>query len=136
MWIWPVYRAPNVPNSAASVSWEATFEGPSGLFRQFLYGVLGSSELSLCSGAHTLPSDRRMLPSLRGRLRPREGAGLLPVLLLEIWDSYPTDYLPLGRNTHRRTNGLVLGKGAHYLVSEATPNNHVLSLDLRDHLGH
>jgi hypothetical protein len=32
-----------VPNSAASVSWEATFEGPSGLFRQFLDRVLRSS---------------------------------------------------------------------------------------------
>ena len=34
--------------------------------------------------------------SLRGQLRPREAAGQLPVLLLEIWGSYPTDYLPLG----------------------------------------
>src|SRR5918995_850880 len=35
MWIWPVYRGQNGPNSAASVSWEATFDAPSGLFRQF-----------------------------------------------------------------------------------------------------
>ena len=43
MWIWPVYRGPNVPNIAASVFWEATFDAPSGLFRQFLDGVLGST---------------------------------------------------------------------------------------------
>jgi hypothetical protein len=40
-----------------------------------------------------------MLPSLRGQLTPREGAGRLPVFLLETWASYPTNYLPLGRNT-------------------------------------
>src|SRR5215204_4087212 len=45
MWIWPVYRSPNVPNSAASVSWEATIDAPSGLFRQF-QGVVRSSPLS------------------------------------------------------------------------------------------
>jgi hypothetical protein len=39
MWIWSVYRGQNGPNSAASVSWEATFDAPSGLFRQFHDGV-------------------------------------------------------------------------------------------------
>jgi hypothetical protein len=34
-WIWPVYRGRNGPNSAASVPWEATFDAPSELFRQF-----------------------------------------------------------------------------------------------------
>jgi len=42
----------------------------------------------LCPGAHTLPSHRSMLPSLRGQLTPREGAGQLPVLLLETWARY------------------------------------------------
>ena len=46
-------------------------------------GVLRSSALPLCPGAHTLPSDRSMLPSLRGQLTPREGAGQLPALLLD-----------------------------------------------------
>jgi hypothetical protein len=35
MWIWPAFRGQNVPNSVASVSLEATFDAPSGLFRQF-----------------------------------------------------------------------------------------------------
>jgi len=35
MWIWPLYRGQNGPNSAAWVSLEATFDAPSGLFRQF-----------------------------------------------------------------------------------------------------
>src|SRR5215211_789992 len=38
-----------------------------------------------------------MLPSLRGRLTPREGAGQLPVFLLD-QGYYPTDDLPLDRN--------------------------------------
>jgi hypothetical protein len=42
MWIWPAFRGQNVPNSAASVSLEATFDAPSGLFRQFHNGVLRS----------------------------------------------------------------------------------------------
>jgi hypothetical protein len=51
-------------------------------------GVLGSSALSwcsdvfLCHSAHTLPSHRCTLPSLRAQLRPREGAGQQPALLL------------------------------------------------------
>jgi hypothetical protein len=33
---------------------------------------------TLCHGAHTLPLERSMVPSLRGQLTPREGAGQLP----------------------------------------------------------
>jgi hypothetical protein len=53
-------------------------------------GVLGNSGASLvlfrilCHGAHTSPSVKSMLPSLRGQLTPREGAGQLPVLLLDL----------------------------------------------------
>ena len=43
--IWSVYRGQNRPNSASSVPCEATFHVPSGLFGQFLYGVLGSSAI-------------------------------------------------------------------------------------------
>src|SRR5215207_11037860 len=35
MWIWSLYRGQHGPNSDASVSCEATFDAPSGLFRQF-----------------------------------------------------------------------------------------------------
>jgi hypothetical protein len=41
------------------------------------------SDVLLCHSAHTLPSHRSMLASLRVQLRPREGAGQLPVLLLD-----------------------------------------------------
>jgi hypothetical protein len=60
---------------------------------------------SMCLEAYTLPLDRVMLLPLRGRLRPREGAGQLPVLLLEIWASYPTIYLPPSRNASHRSCG-------------------------------
>src|SRR5215212_10705029 len=77
-----------------------------------------------------------MLPSLRGPLTPREGAGRLPVLLLEIWASYPTDYLPLQVGAPRRkTSGGARGKGMHALVSEATPDHHVLRTNLRHRVG-
>jgi hypothetical protein len=53
---------------------------------------------------------------VRGQPTPREGAGRLPVLLLEIWASYPTEYLlPLGRNASQERlaaeAAVVLGKG-------------------------
>src|SRR5215217_7987985 len=54
-----------------------------------LYGVLRSSGAFLmlwstyCAGAHTFPSARDMLRSLRGQLTPREGVGQLPTLLLD-----------------------------------------------------
>jgi len=54
MWIWPVYRGPNVPNSAASVSWEATIDAPSGLFRQFHDGVPRSWTAAACRHVHQL----------------------------------------------------------------------------------
>jgi hypothetical protein len=39
--------------------------------------------------------ESRLSPS-RGQLAPREGAGQLPALLLEIWARNPTNYLSLG----------------------------------------
>src|SRR5215211_8081479 len=51
MWIWPLNRGRNGPNSGASVSLEATFDAPSGLFRQFLYSTLA---ICPCDTPHTL----------------------------------------------------------------------------------
>jgi hypothetical protein len=78
-------------------------------------GVLGSSDASFviwstyCAGAHTLSSYRSMLPSLRGHLRPREGAGPLPAPPLNLgpppYQSYylpPHTYTHLGRMCARR----------------------------------
>ena len=47
-------------------------------------GVLRRSALPLCSRAHTFSSARSMVSSLRGLLMLREGAGRLPVLLLDL----------------------------------------------------
>src|SRR5215208_7878642 len=60
MWIWPVYRGPNVPNSGRFGALGATFVAPSGLFRQFLDGVLRSSQQVTTRGYYlppTLPFD-------------------------------------------------------------------------------
>src|SRR5215203_5839664 len=58
-----------------------------------IHGVLRSSAPPLCHSAHTSPSHRSMLASLRGLLTLREGAGLLPALLLD-WDSLPSRHQP------------------------------------------
>jgi hypothetical protein len=42
------------------------------------------ARMYLCHGAHTFPPHRSMLPSLRGQPTPREGAGQLPALLLDL----------------------------------------------------
>src|SRR5829696_1894304 len=76
-----------------SASDNALFTGVRGI------RILGSSELPwysddlLCHSAHTSPSHRSMLASLRGLLTLREGAGLLPALLLD-WDSLPSHHQP------------------------------------------
>jgi hypothetical protein len=41
----------------------------------------------------------------RAKRTPREGAGRLPVLLLETWASYPTGHLPLLVGTLRQFFG-------------------------------
>src|SRR5215212_9951581 len=72
-------------------SWRYSPECVEGKFYEIqlpLYGVLRSSGAFLvlwdtyCAGAHTFPSARSMLRSLRGQLPPREGVGQLPTLLL------------------------------------------------------
>src|SRR5829696_1866623 len=77
-----------------------------------------------------------MLPSLRGRLTPREGAGRLPVLLPDLGSlPYPLPAALLGRNVSPHKAAVGPGKGMHDLVSEATPYHHVLRTELRDLVG-
>jgi hypothetical protein len=81
-------------------------------------GILGSSHVRssskfgaflvlrrvLCHGAHTLTSLRSMLSSLRAQLRPREGTGPLPALLLD------QGSLPFGYQAREEKQGLRLAK--------------------------
>ena len=55
-----------------------------------------------------------MLQPLRGQLTPREGAGPLPALLLEIRGSNPTTYLPPGTNASQL---LLRGEGILMVMS-------------------
>ena len=67
---------------------------------------------------------------LRGQPTPREGAGKLPGLILDQgWLPYQLP-VALGRNASPQKKAVVLGKGMHHLVSEKTPDHHVLYLRL------
>src|SRR5919107_72658 len=61
-----------------------------------LLGILRSSALPWCFRAHTLPSYRRMLRPSHGQRTPREGAGPLPVLLLDQGQLPSQNLLPPG----------------------------------------
>ena len=72
-----------------------------------------------CSSAHNPSSHRSMLPLLRGQLTPREGAGQLPVLLLDL-GSLPTNYLPRGRNASQL---LLRGKRYGACIQSSPPRS-------------
>src|SRR5215208_7468167 len=76
-----------------------------------------------------------MLPSLRGRLTPREGAGRLPVLLPDLGSLPYRLPAALGRNVSPHKAAVGPGKGLQYVDSEATPYHHVLRTELRDLVG-